>query len=270
MRERTNYKIMMNRDAWDPEQYGRFRRERKQPFFDLLALVRPKSRMRIVDLGCGPGELTDELHRRLSAHEALGIDISEAMLREADGREGEGLSFRQQDIADFADSSEGAAYDLVFSNAALQWVPDHRELISRLTEALAEDGQLAIQVPANFDHVSHETASEIAGGIALPGSTRGLHSSAIRSSAGGLCVSSRRTPLPRAARQASGLLPPARIERRGGGVLKGSLLTLYESRLTGELFERFIASYRDRLLPRLRDGRPFFFTFKRILIWAAR
>ena len=144
-----------NMDAFDASE--------NNPSSIYWLLFVPNPECGIVDLGCGPGELTDELHRLLSAHEALGIDISEAMLREADGREGEGLSFRQQDIADFADSSEGAAYDLVFSNAALQWIPDHRELISRLTEALAEDGQLAIQVPANFDHVSHETASEIAG-----------------------------------------------------------------------------------------------------------
>ena len=270
MRERTNYKIMMNRDAWDPEQYGRFRRERKQPFFDLLALVRPKSRMRIVDLGCGPGELTDELHRRLSAHEALGIDISEAMLREADGREGEGLSFRQQDIAYFADSSEGAAYDLVFSNAALQWIPDHRELISRLTEALAEDGQLAIQVPANFDHVSHETASEIAGESpfreALGGFTHPLF--VLQPEAYASLLDELRYREQHVRLQ----VYSHRLGSREEVVewLKGSLLTLYESRLTGELFERFIASYRDRLLPRLRDGRPFFLTFKRILIWAAR
>jgi trans-aconitate 2-methyltransferase len=64
----------MKRDPWEPEQYRRFRAERRQPFFDLLALVRPKSQMRVVDLGCGPGELTDELHRRLRARETVGID----------------------------------------------------------------------------------------------------------------------------------------------------------------------------------------------------
>ena len=133
--------------------------ERRQPFFDLLALVRPKPRMRVVDLGCGPGELTDELHRRLGAQETVGIDSSEAMLEEAETHEG--LSFRRQDIADFVSEAD-AAYDLVFSNAALHWIPDHRRFVTRLTATLADSGQLAIQVPANFDHISHEAASEIA------------------------------------------------------------------------------------------------------------
>ena len=154
----------MKGDPWEPEQYRRFRAERRQPFFDLLALVRPKPQMRVVDLGCGPGELTDELHHRLGARETVGIDSSEAMLQEAGTLAGEGLSFCRQDIADFAAEVEAPGEcDLIFSNAALHWVPDHRRLLTRLTTALADRGQLAMQVPANFDHVSHETAREIAG-----------------------------------------------------------------------------------------------------------
>src|SRR5580700_9159808 len=65
---------------WDPEQYERFKAERSRPFFDLLALVRPRPGMRVVDLGCGTGELTTELHTRLGARETVGIDSSETML----------------------------------------------------------------------------------------------------------------------------------------------------------------------------------------------
>ena len=73
----------MARDAWDPAQYERFRAERARPFVDLLALVRPRPGMRVVDLGCGTGELTARLHRELAAGETLGIDRSEAMLARA-------------------------------------------------------------------------------------------------------------------------------------------------------------------------------------------
>ena len=66
--------------SWDPAQYDRFRDERQQPFFDLLALVEPRPGMRVVDLGCGTGELTRTLHQRLAAADTLGIDASETML----------------------------------------------------------------------------------------------------------------------------------------------------------------------------------------------
>ncbi|MDF3043467.1 MAG: methyltransferase protein, partial [Thermomicrobiales bacterium] len=131
---------------WNPAQYERFRDERSRPFFDLLNLVQPQPQMRVVDLGCGTGELTRELHRRLSARETIGVDNSPAMLAKSSAFAGDGLRFEQKDIAAFA--SEGD-FDLVFSNAALQWVPDHEPLFRRLTAALTQRGQLAVQMPAN-------------------------------------------------------------------------------------------------------------------------
>ncbi len=117
---------------WNPEQYGRFRSERAQPFFDLLDLVQPRPGMRVVDLGCGTGELTHAMHRRLAARETLGIDSSPAMLARSAAFAGDGLSFQQGDLATFASDGE---HDLVFSNAAIQWVPDHDRV-----EVFAPDG----------------------------------------------------------------------------------------------------------------------------------
>jgi len=254
-------------------QYGQFRVERKQPFFDLLALVRSKSQMRVVDLGCGPGELTDELHRRLGALKTVGIDSSEAMLEKAGTWAGEGLSFRHEDIADFADPANidaKAEYDLVFSNAALHWVPDHRRLLTRLTTTLADYGQLAIQVPANFDHVSHETAREIA------------EESPFREALGGYThplfvlepedYSSLLEELRYREQHVRLQVYPHRLASKEEVVewLKGSLLTAYERLLSDEEFRDFLGRYRDRLLPRLSDARPFLFTFKRILLWGER
>ncbi len=149
----------MAEDPWDPRQYARFRRERSQPFFDLLALVRPKREMRIIDLGCGTGELTRTLHRRLNALETLGIDSSEAMLSEHEAFVDKGLRFKRQDIADLP---ETPSYDLIFSNAALHWVPDHRRLLARLAGLLRAGGQLAVQVPANADYPTHTVAAALA------------------------------------------------------------------------------------------------------------
>src|SRR4051812_41832121 len=107
---------------WDPAQYGRFRDERSQPFFDLLSLVQSRPAMRVVDLGCGPGELTREMHRRLVAADTLGVDSSTAMLAKCAALAGEGLHFTKGDIATW---SPDGPLDLVFSNAAIQWVDGH-------------------------------------------------------------------------------------------------------------------------------------------------
>ena len=92
-------------DTWNPEQYHRFRAERSQPFFDLLALIeRDVARPRVADLGCGTGELTAEAHAALAARETVGIDTSPKMLDAANQLQVDGLSFREGDLAEFSDS----------------------------------------------------------------------------------------------------------------------------------------------------------------------
>jgi trans-aconitate 2-methyltransferase len=259
----------LSSDAWKPSQYDRFRDERSLPFFDLLALVRGRPGLRVVDLGCGTGELTRRLHEHLYARETLGVDSSDAMLAEARTRAGGGLSFERRSIEAFAEDP-GDPWDLVFSNAALHWVPGHDELVARLSRALAPGGQLAVQVPAAHDHPSQLAAADVA----------------------------REEPFARAlqgyVRYAPVLLPDQyahlldalgfreqqvrlhvyghHLESRDQVVewMKGSLLTDYEKRLPADLFARFLARYREVLMPRLPDTRPHFFPFKRILFWAAR
>jgi trans-aconitate 2-methyltransferase len=145
--------------AWDPAQYERFKDERSRPFFDLLALVQPAPGGHVVDLGCGTGELTRVLHARVNAGQTLGIDLSPEMLARSAPFAGEGVRFERGDIAAFAPSTP---YDIVFSNAALHWVPDHAALLRRLSSGLRPGGQLAVQVPANHDHLSHWVARAVA------------------------------------------------------------------------------------------------------------
>ena len=161
-------------ESWNPDQYLRFRAEREQPFRDLVSLERRKPGMRVCDLGCGTGALTAELHRELGARETVGVDLSPAMLAKAP--QAEGLRFVQADVEEFLEEralpgtgggrrpehADDGRFDLVFSNAALHWVPDHGSLLERLTAVLAPGGQLAFQVPSNDAHPSHETAYEIA------------------------------------------------------------------------------------------------------------
>src|SRR5207237_2031685 len=136
---------------------GRVRAERAQPYWDLAALVEARPGMLVADLGCGTGELTAELHRKLQARETLGVDSSQTMLAKAP--QGPGLRFEQQDIATFQPTEK---LDLIFINAALHWVPDHPDLLRRLTGALSPGGQIAVQVPMADDLVPHQTASELA------------------------------------------------------------------------------------------------------------
>ena len=150
---------MTARDTWNPAQYERFRAEREQPFHDLVALITRRPAGRILDLGCGTGVLTAALHRELGAEETLGVDSSKAMLERARTLEVEGLAFERGDIGEWR---PGARFDVVFSNAALQWVGDHPALFARLKAMLVPGGEIAVQIPANFDHVSHALAAEIA------------------------------------------------------------------------------------------------------------
>lgn len=246
--------------VWNVSQYERFKSERAQPFFDLLALVEPRPSMRVADLGCGTGELTRALHERLGARETLGIDSSESMLAKSAAFAGGGLRFERQPIETF-DSSE--PFDLIFSNAAFHWIEDHESLFERLTRCIAADGQLAVQMPANHDHPSHTVAAELAPrfGVAprvvpmLPAEeyARLLHRL-------GYARQSVRT-------QVYGhVLDSARDVVEW---VKGTTLTYYEERM-GDRYPEFLEAYTERLLSTLTGERPYFFPFKRILMWGAR
>jgi len=254
-------------DAWDPQQYERFRAERMAPGRDLMALVQSKAGMRVVDLGCGTGALTLELQRRLDARDTLGIDRSDAMLARARKLEAAGLRFERGDINDFRAE---AAYDLVFSNAALHWIADHEALIARLCRALTARGQLAVQVPINDDHPAHIVAAELASEDPFREPLAGfVHATPVLAPERYLSLLA-----------AQGFRAPhVRLQVYGHwldgpeGVIewvKGTLLTDYQRRLPADLFEAFLLRYRSRLLSRLTRERPYLLTYKRILFWAER
>jgi trans-aconitate 2-methyltransferase len=250
-------------DVWDPAQYERFRDERSHPFFDLVALVRPRPGMRVVDLGCGTGELTRLLHGRLEARETVGLDSSEAMLEQARPRAGGGLRFEQGDVAAW----DGRDFDLVFSNAALHWVEDHDELFTRLRRALTPGGQIAVQVPANHEHPSQTVAVAVAREEPFRQAFRGwTRVSPVQPPAAYAEVLER---LGFAEQHVRLQVYGHRLESRDEVVewLRGTTLTDYQRRLEPALWDAFLARYRERLMPRLPERRPYFFTFQRILIW---
>lgn len=145
---------------WDPRQYGRYATERGRPFLDLLARVGAEHPRRVVDVGCGPGELTALLARRWPDARVDGLDTSPEMISAAAAHAGPRLTFRTGDAESF---TPGPDTDVVLSNATLQWVPTHRALLARWSDALPGGGWLAVQVPGNFGSPSHALMREVAG-----------------------------------------------------------------------------------------------------------
>ena len=136
---------------WDPKVYNQFKNIRYQPFFDLMDLISDKNLRHCVDVGCGTGEQTSLLSKRFENSSFLGIDSSKEMLSESNKFVTEKLSFKLSTIEEFAGSA--SKWDLIFSNAALQWSNDHNELFPKLISKLNSRGQFAVQMPFQTENI---------------------------------------------------------------------------------------------------------------------
>jgi len=161
--------------TWDPDRYLAYADERGRPFLDLIARIDADSPRTVVDLGCGPGNLTGLLAQRWPDADVLGLDSSPEMIAKAHAP---GVRFEVGDLREWV-SGDGAQVDVLVSNATLQWVPGHLELLPRLVERVVPGGWLAFQVPGNFDEPSHTIRRDIAdeepyaahtAGVAVPDS----------------------------------------------------------------------------------------------------
>ena len=150
--------------TWDPDRYLAYADERGRPFVDLLARVHAERPHTVVDLGCGPGNLTALLADRWADAQVTGIDSSPEMIEAA--REVEGIAWEVADLRDWARPDPlalRAPVDVLVSNATLQWLPDHLELLPALVDRVAPGGWFAFQVPGNFGEPSHTIRTDIAG-----------------------------------------------------------------------------------------------------------
>ncbi|HTR00181.1 MAG TPA: methyltransferase domain-containing protein [Candidatus Acidoferrum sp.] len=251
---------------WDPKQYDKFKQQRSAPFYDLMQMVKTGTMDFAIDLGCGTGELTRQLFDQLKPARLLGIDSSREMLVQSANWAVPGLSYELRDITDF---QPDAAPDLLFSNATLQWLPEHERLIPRLLDWVRPGGQVAIQVPFNFDHPSHQIAAAVASRL-FPAVFADGQFSVIRTLtveryaellfANGFAQQNCRI-------QVYGHPLPS-----GADVIewtKGTLLTGYQRRLSPEQFSLFFDTYRRELLDALGTG-PYYYAFKRILLWGRK
>jgi trans-aconitate 2-methyltransferase len=145
---------------WDAGQYLRFGGERARPFFDLVAQVDSPKPKYVVDLGCGPGNLTAALAERWSDATVVGVDSSPEMITAAQAKQAApNLSF---ELADVRTWQPERLVDVFTCNAVLQWVPNHNDLVLRWADQLAPGGWLAFQLPGNFDQPSHAIIKELA------------------------------------------------------------------------------------------------------------
>ena len=145
-------------EDWSARQYLKFEDERTRPPRDLLAQVPLRNPRLAVDLGCGPGNSTELLIARYPQAEVVGLDSSPDMLRKARERLPQ-CTFIEADIAAWMADRRA---DLLFANAALQWIPDHPRVMRRLLEALPRGGVFAVQMPDNTREPSHVLQREVA------------------------------------------------------------------------------------------------------------
>lgn len=146
--------------AWDPAQYLRFAEERTRPCRELAARVAVEAPRQVIDLGCGPGNSTQVLAERWPSAELTGIDSSPEMI-DAARQSAPARRWVVDDITHWA-TNNSQPVDVVFSNAALQWVPDHAVIFPRLLEHVAPGGALAVQMPSNYDAPAHRVARNLA------------------------------------------------------------------------------------------------------------
>ncbi len=248
---------------WDLNQYEKFKSQRSKPFWDLASLVQPGEDLKtMIDLGCGSGELTSQLHTQLHLTQTIAMDSSKEMLEKADQFQKPGLNFVVADIKTYKPPQK---VDLIFSNAALQWVPNHPALFKQITGFLKPRGQLAVQMPFNFDHPSHQIAQHL-------GHTVFKNQ---------MLDEEREIPMLKIEEYTELLYslgfddPIVRIQvyphpmKSGHDVIewvKGTLLTDFKKKMKPDDFNMFLQEYTKQLLKQIGSG-SYLYCFKRILIW---
>lgn len=251
--------------AWNPQKYNKFKTERFAPFYDLQALIEVKTGIEVIDLGCGTGELTGKLADYLPDAQVTGIDSSAEMLNDASAFSRQNLQFKQTTIEDQLNT--GQKWDLVFSNAAIQWVEDHETLLPRIIQTIKPQGQLAIQIPAQNTNALNQILFELAQEQPYSNSLKdwkrispvlGTHDYAqllFENGSKSMTVYEKIYPL--VAADTNELFE----------WISGTALIPYLERLQGKIKEDFLAEFKKRIDQRF-PKKPVLYPFKRIIIEA--
>lgn len=245
---------------WDPQQYDKFRAAREQPCADVVALIQPHERMRVVDLGCGLGNLTRKLAERFADAEIVGIDSSAPMLQKANELATSGLRFVEGSIESFADGGViDGPFDLIFSNAALHWVAEHAALVPKLVKRLTARGQIGVQLPSDDYNSTRKIFADVAGWRHQM-ATLDIGEYAQLLYAGGLVETNVFEKIyPHILADADAVLEWA----------KGTALLPYLERLPPAQHAPYLDEVRKRLHARYPE-KPVFFPFRRIIFYGRR
>ncbi|MHB2029351.1 MAG: methyltransferase domain-containing protein [Acidimicrobiales bacterium] len=257
--------LVTKNDRWDPAQYNRFASERELPFWDLVNLIQDVTGPSLIDLGCGDGRLTSQLAERFPDVDAQGIDSSPAMIARAREFSDSRVRFYVGDIASWEARN---AYDIIFANASLQWIPDHLRVLSRLTTSLRAGGQLAFQVPANADHPSHVILNEVAHELIDSPPPDAVAQNVLNPE----IYAETLDALDFAQQHVRLQVYTHRLTSSSDVVewMKGTSLTRFKSTLSDNEWNELVDAYARRLRKALGDQSPYLYVFKRILVWARR
>jgi len=143
---------------WNSEQYLKFKKQRTQPAIDLAKKISIEHPNNILDIGCGPGNSTSVLKKIFPQASILGVDSSEDMIKKAKESYTD-INFKLCDVTTDLDKLD--KYDIIFSNACLQWIPNHREFIPMLFNRLSKNGVLAVQIPMNGQEALFKIINEV-------------------------------------------------------------------------------------------------------------
>jgi trans-aconitate 2-methyltransferase len=146
---------------WNPEIYNQFKELRYKPFYDLMDFIKDPESSKGIDLGCGTGEQTAILAKKFSKTDFLGIDSSDEMLEKSKSFEADNLHFERAAVEDMLES--GKKWDLIFSNAALQWSDNHEILFPKLLNLIHSKGQFAVQMPVQNENILNKILYQLAG-----------------------------------------------------------------------------------------------------------
>ncbi len=142
---------------WNPDTYNQFKKERYQPFFDLISHIEESPGMKILDLGCGTGDLTKMLAEKFKDSTVLGIDNSAEMLSKAPQHPH--LHFELKTIEEQLNQND--TFDLIVANASLQWVDDHPAVFDKILSRLSAGGQLTIQMPSQTENILNKLLTDL-------------------------------------------------------------------------------------------------------------
>ncbi len=251
--------------AWNPDVYNQFKTERAAPALDLLGLLSVRPGLEVIDLGCGTGELTAQLAEMLPQSNVLGVDSSAEMLRKTVRAGGSTLRFECISIEEQLKKEQ--QWDVIFSNAALQWVPDHETLLPGIIAHIRPGGQLLVQMPDQNHNITNLLLAELAQkspyAEAYQGWNRASHVlnidryAEILFECGGKSMQVFEKVYPLILKDTDALVT----------WVSGTALLPYLERLPEPLKKPFLDDYKD-LLGKHFSKEPVFYAFKRILMEA--